>query len=288
MNSVLFFVKNNNMEKLKDYLIAISGSIISAFGTACFLLPNQLSSGGFSGIATILYYLLNIPMGTTIIFLNIPIFIFAYFREGKDFLLRAIISTTIYSKFLNVFENIPIFIYDKSLASVYGGVIIGVGLSLIFKGKSSTGGTDLVANIIRTYKKEIRIGSILQVLDVVVVLLNIIFLKKIEIGLYSVIAIYISNKMLDLIFEGINFSKMIYIISEHFEEIAGFVNTEINRGVTGIYGKGMYTNKDKMVIMCVAKRRDIIRIKEIAKKIDENSFIIITDAREVYGLGFKD
>ena len=92
MNSVLFFVKNNNMEKLKDYLIAISGSIISAFGTACFLLPNQLSSGGFSGIATILYYLLNIPMGTTIIFLNIPIFIFAYFREGKEFLFCCISS----------------------------------------------------------------------------------------------------------------------------------------------------------------------------------------------------
>lgn len=276
------------MEKVKNYLFAISGSIIMAFGTACFLLPNQLSSGGFSGIATILYYLLNIPMGITILVLNIPIFIFAFFKEGKSFLFRAIFSTVIFSKFLDVFEKMPLITSDKILSSVYGGVIIGVGLSLVFKGKSSTGGTDLLANMISTYNKEVSIGNILQILDIFVVSLNIIFLKKIEIGLYSAIAIFITNKMIDLFFEGINFSKMIYIISKQNDKISNIINEEINRGVTGFYGKGMYTNNDKMVIMCVAKRRDIIKIKEIAKSIDENAFIIITDAREVYGLGFKD
>lgn len=276
------------MEKIKNYLFAITGSIITSFGIACFLLPNQLSSGGFSGIATVLYYLLNIPMGTTILVLNIPIFIFAFFRAGKEFLFKAIFSTVIFSKFLDIFSGMPLITSDKILSSVYGGVIIGIGLSLVFKGRSSTGGTDLLANMIATYNKEISIGNILQFLDIFVVLLNIIFLKQIEIGLYSVIAIYISNKMLDLFFEGINFSKMIYIISKQNDKISNIINEEINRGVTGIYGKGMYTNKDKMIIMCVAKRKDIIKIKEIAKTIDENSFIIITDAREVYGLGFKD
>lgn len=275
------------MEKIRCYLIAIVGGIISAFGTACFLLPNQLSSGGFSGIATILYFLFNIPMGTTILVLNLPIFIFAYFREGKSFVFRTIISTVVFSHFIDVFENIKPFTSDKILASVYGGIIIGIGLSLVFKGKSSTGGTDLLANIITTYKKEMSLGNTLKILDIFVVLANIILLKKIEIGLYSVIAIYISNQMIDLFFEGINFSKMVYIISSKNEEISKIINFEINRGVTGFYGKGMYKNDDKIIIMCVAKRRDIVKIKEIAKKIDENAFIIISDAREVYGLGFK-
>ena len=276
------------MEKVKLYLISIVGGIISAFGTACFLLPNQLSSGGFSGIATVMYYLYNIPMGMTILSLNLPIFIFAYFREGKSFLFRTIISTLVFSHFIDVFEVLTPFTSDKMLSSVYGGIIIGTGLSLVFKGKSSTGGTDLLANIITTFNKEISLGKILKILDVIVVSANMLLLKKFEIGLYSVIAIYVSNKMIDLFFEGINFSKMIYIISSKNEIISKKINLEINRGVTGFYGKGMYTNFNKIIIMCVAKRRDVAKIKEIAKKIDKNAFIIISDAREVYGLGFKN
>ena len=272
---------------VKEYVLFIIGSFLAAFGTSCFLLPNQLSSGGFSGIATILYYLFHIPMGTTIMILNIPVFILAYIREGKCFVVKTIVSTVIFSWAINSFEKIPPFTTDKILASVYGGILIGIGLALVFKGKSSTVGTDLLANIIVTYRNEISVGTVLQGLDIFVVLLNIIFLGEIEIGLYSAIAIYIINKMLDLVFEGINFSKMIYIISDKYEEIAKIINQEIKRGATGIYGKGLYTNQEKMIVMCVAKRKHIIKIKEISKKLDEDAFIIITDAREVYGLGFK-
>lgn len=275
-------------EIIKEYILAILGSIIAAFGTSLFLLPNQLSNGGFSGIATIIYYLFNIPMGTTIMILNIPVFILAYIREGKNFLVKTIVATLFFSEFIDIFEKIDAFTTDKILASVYGGAVIGIGLALVFKGKSSTGGTDLIANIIKSYNNEVSIGNVLQVLDILVVLLNIIFLRQIEIGLYSAIAIYITNKMLDLFFEGINFSKMIYIISEKYDEIAEIINKEVDRGATGIYGKGMYTNQEKMIIMCVANRKHIIRIKEMAKKIDNRAFVIITDAREVYGLGFKN
>ena len=273
---------------IKEYILFILGSITAAFGTSVFLLPNHLSSGGFSGIATVLYYLFNIQMGTTIMVLNIPVFILAYIREGKSFVIRTIICTTIFSQFINIFENIKPFTNDKILSSVYGGIIIGLGLALVFKGKSSTGGTDLIANIIRTYNREISVGNVLQILDIIVVLLNIIFLKQIEIGLYSAIAIFLINKMLDFIFEGINFSKMIYIISDKYKEISDMINKEIKRGATGIYGKGMYTNQEKMIIMCVAKRKHIMKIKEISRQIDSEAFIIITDAREVYGLGFKN
>lgn len=275
------------MKKVKEYFLFIFGSILAAFGTSCFLLPNQLSNGGFAGIATIIYYLFNIPMGTTIIVLNIPVFVLAYIREGKEFLIKTVISTAIFSEAINVFEKVPPFTTDKILASVYGGLIIGLGLALVFKGKSSTGGTDLVASIIRTYNNKITVGKVLQILDIIVVALNIVFLGQIEIGLYSAIAIYITNKMIDLFFEGINFSKLVYVISDKYEEISQAINQELKRGTTGLYGKGMYKNEEKMIIMCAAKRNDIVEIKEIARKIDGGAFIIIADAREVYGLGFK-
>ncbi len=261
-------------ETIKEYSLFILGSILAAFGTSTFLLPNQLSSGGFAGIATVIYYLFHVPMGTTIIILNIPVFILA--------------STFVFSQAINYFETIEPFTNDKILASVYGGMIIGLGLALVFKGKSSTGGTDLIANIIKSYHNEVSVGHVLQILDIVVVVLNILFLREIEIGLYSAIAIFIIDKMLDIIFEGINFSKMIYIISDQYEEIAQVINKEIKRGATGIYGKGLYSNQDKTIIMCASKRRHVLKIREAAKKIDPNCFIIITDAREVYGLGFKN
>lgn len=272
----------------REYILFIFGSVLSAFGTAVFLLPNQLSSGGFSGIATILYYLFNVPMGSTIIFLNLPILILAYIRKGKTFFIKTIIATFVFSQAIDIFGKIEPFTTDKMLASVYGGVISGLGMALVFKGKSSTGGTDLIANLVQSYKNEVSIGKILQILDVCVVVLNIIFIEKIEIGLYSAIAIFIIDKMLDVVFEGINFSKIIYIISDEYEEISKIINLEIERGATGLCGKGMYTNQEKMVIMCAAKRKHIIKIKEAAKQIDKNAFIIIADAREVYGLGFKN
>lgn len=216
-------------ETIKEYSLSILGSILAAFGTSTFLLPNQLSSGGFAGIATVIYYLFHVPMGTTIIILNIPVFILAYVREGKNFFVKTLISTFVFSQAINYFETIEPFTNDKILASVYGGMIIGLGLALVFKGKSSTGGTDLIANIIKSYHNEVSVGHVLQILDIVVVALNIVFLREIEIGLYSAIAIFIIDKMLDIIFEGINFSKMIYIISDQYQEISEVINQDIKR-----------------------------------------------------------
>ena len=272
---------------IKDIMISFFGCIISAFGTACFLLPNKLSSGGFSGIATILYYFFNFQMGTTIILLNIPLFIISYFKLGKRFLLKTIISTIIFSFSIDIFDMITISLQDKFLASIYGGILIGIGQALIFKSKSSTGGSDLIANLVNDFKPKLKIGEALVLLDLFIVGLNLLFFKNIEIGLYSGIAIYVVGKMIDLFFEGINFSKMMYIISDKSEEIAYAINVELERGATGLYGKGMYNKNDKIIIMCVTKRSNVINIKELAKSIDKNAFIIISDAREVFGEGFK-
>jgi uncharacterized membrane-anchored protein YitT (DUF2179 family) len=272
---------------MKKFFLIILGCMISAFGISAFLLPNQLSNGGFAGIATIGYYFFKIPMSLTIIVLNIPFFILGYFKIGKKFILKTIFATIVYSVFIDIFSGKILLTDDRFLASIYGGIVVGLGLSLIFKAGSSTGGTDLIAYIIQAYNRNFRISNVLVGLDVIVVFLNLIFFKQIEIGLYSAIAIFLSGKMIDIIFEGINFSKMIYIISDKSEEISNSLIKDLDKGITGFYGKGMYTKKDRTIIMSVTNRRNIINIKTLAKQIDPYAFIIITDAREVYGLGFK-
>ena len=254
---------------------------------ALFLLPNQLSSGGFSGIATITYYLFNWKMGTVILLLNIPLFIFAFIRIGKEFVFKSILGTVLISQFIDFFDRFNPLTTDRFLACIYGGILIGIGTSLILKAHASTGGGDLVSYIVHTFKPNLSTSNLIVIFDTIVITLNVIFLKELEIGLYSAISIYLMGKVIDIVFEGIGFSKMIFIVSNKYKNIADEISKEILRGVTGIYSKGMYTNDRKMMLMCIASRREIIEIKQIANKIDPKSFTVITNVREVYGKGFK-
>ena len=279
--------KYNISKIIKESLGTLLGAAIMAMGTSLFLLPNQLSSGGFAGIATIAYYFLNIPMGLTIIVINIPLFIVAVHRLGKSFFLKSLLGTISFSVFIDIFDKFTPLTNDRFLACIYGGIIIGLGTAIILNSNSSTGGSDLLSFIARTFKPDLRMSNIIIIIDTVIVVLNMIFFKEIEIGLYSAIAIYLMGKIIDVIFEGIYFTKLLFIVSEKNEEIAKEVGEKIQRGATGILGKGMYTGEDKLILMCAASRGDIARIKNIARKIDRNSFIIIANAREVVGKGFK-
>lgn len=276
-----------NIKKIViDTLGTIIGSAIMAAGVSFFLLPNQLSSGGFSGIATIIYYLLHLPMGVVILVLNIPLFIFSIYLLGKKFFLKAIIGTAMLSIFIDIFDQFNAVTDDRFLACIYGGIITGLGNAIIFKFHASTGGSDLISNIVKEYKPNIRMSTIIMGFDIVVVTLNIIFFKEIEIGLYSALAIYLMGKMIDIVFEGIYFTKLVIIVSDKHEEISKKIGDNVKRGTTGLYGKGMYTNSEKIVLMCAAGRGDVAKVKTIAKKVDPKCFIIITNSREVVGLGF--
>lgn len=272
---------------LIEILQTILGSFIMALGTSLFLLPNQLSSGGFSGIATITYYLFNFPMGTVILVLNIPLFMIAFFKIGKTFLLKAIVGTVSLSYFIDYIEQFGALTQDRLLACIYGGIVIGVGTAIILRAEGSTGGTELLTSIIHQYKPGYKTSSLIVIFDTIIVGLNVLFFKEIEIGLYSAISIYIMGKILDILFEGIYFTKIMYIISDEYEKIAKKIETEMARGVTGLYGKGMYTKQDRMVLLCVAGRREVIRLRREIKQIDRSAFIILSDAREVLGKGFK-
>lgn len=270
-----------------EYVGTIIGAAIMAFGVSSFLLPCQLSSGGIAGIATITYYLLKVPMGTMIMIINIPLFLFAGYRIGKEFFIKSLVGTISLSVFIDILEKYPPVTTDRFLASIYGGVIIGIGTAVILKVGSSTGGTELIASLIKTYNPYISLSRYLTIIDIVIVALNVIFLGQIEIGLYSAIAIYLYGKMVDIIFEGIYFTKLLFIISDKNQEISDAIVNEVKRGVTGLYGKGMYKEKDKLILICAASRRDVYKIKDLARKIDKRSFIVVANAREVVGKGFK-
>lgn len=276
---------------IKEIIIEIGGTILGAFimaiGVALFLLPNQLSTGGVSGIATITYYLFKIPMGTMILLVNIPLFIIAIFKVGKIFFAKSIVGTVSLSLFIDILDKFEPLTKDRFLACVYGGIIIGLGTAVLLKCRTSTGGSDLVSFIARSYKPTIRTSNIIIIIDAIIVTINMLVFKQIEIGLYSAIAIYLMGKLIDIAFEGIYFTKLMIIISDKNEIIAKEIEQKIHRGATGLYGKGMYTNQKKLVLMCAASRRDVSRIKLAARKIDPRCFMIVTNSREVVGLGFK-
>lgn len=280
--------KQHRLNKIiKEYILITLGCISMAMGVAWFLLPNEISTGGFSGIATIVYYLFEFPLGTTILILNIPLLLIAYFRISKQLFFRSIYGTVVFSALIDIFDQIVPLTYDRFLGCIYGGVLMGIGTAIILKFRASTGGSDLLSYVIRSYKPQYRSSNLILITDTIIITINVFFFKAIEVGLYSAIAIFLMGKMIDLIFEGVNFTKVVLIISPKYEEIAEKIGKDVNRGSTGVYAKGMYTNEEKMMLLCVGSRTESYEIEQIAKNVDRTSFIIILNAREVLGKGFK-
>lgn len=280
--------KKNLTIYMKEYFFIILGSMLMAIATALILLPNQLSTGGISGISTILYYLFNYPVGTTTIILNIPLLLIAFFKVNKGLFVKSIVGTVLLSVFTDLLETLGPITDDRFLACIYGGIIMGLGTAIILKASASTGGTDLLSYVIRSYNNKFTSGSLIIISDTIVIFLNILFFGEIEIGLYSAIAIYLMGKMIDIVFEGIYFTKVMFIISNKYNEISKQIGAKVKRGSTGIYSKGMYSGEDKVMLFCVGSRKEIAEIKQIIKKIDKNAFIVTTDARETLGEGFSE
>ena len=270
-----------------DFIQIICGTGIMALGVALFLVPNKLSTGGFSGIATIFYYLFNLPVGTSMFVLNVPLFIISFFKLGKSTFIKGIIGTFFLAIFIDLLEKMLPLTNDRFLACIYGGILVGAGTSFILKANASTGGSDLLSQIIRKYKPDVKNGTIIVITDTIIVTLNVLIFREIEIALYSAIAIFIMGKTIDIFLEGIYFTKTVYIVSDKYNEIASEIGNKVHRGTTGLYAKGMYTNEEKMLLLCVVGRNEVTKIQKIVKEIDNNAFLIISNAREVFGKGFK-
>lgn len=237
-----------------------------------------------------LYYIIYLKYlcGKTMIILNIPLFIFTVFRLGKKYCIKALIGTISLSVFIDLLDKYPLVINDKFLACIYGGIIVGIGTAIILKVNSSTGGTELISNIVLTFNSKLKLSTVITIADIIIVGANVIFLSELEIALYSAIAIYLYGKIIDIVFEGFYYTKLVFIISNKSELISKEIETKIKRGVTGLYGKGMYTGDNKLVLICAASRGDIAKIRILAKSVDKEAFVVIANAKEVFGEGFKE
>lgn len=272
---------------LHDYLFIIFGTLVTALSFNLFLIPHKIAPGGLSGLATVIYHISDgrIPVGTTMLVLNIPLFLIGIKELGGGFGFRTLLSTVLLSLFID-FVKVPAMTDEPILASIYGGVIMGIGLGLVFKGNATTGGTDLLAKIIHKFFHFIGIGWVLFVIDSLVVITAALVFGPSE-ALYALVSLYLGTKLIDLIVEGLNAAKAFVIISDHSEIIAKRIMVELDRGVTLLKGQGAYTQQDKDVILCVINRSQTVRLKSIVNEIDPLAFVLVADVKEVMGEGFS-
>ncbi len=274
-----------------DYLMIIVGTGLMSLAINSVFDAAGMVTGGFSGIAIIIKAWTKnlieggIPLWVTNCVLNLPLFIIAWKVRGFSFIKRAILGEISLSVWLAIQPVWNLAGNDLLLSALYGGVIQGVGIGLVFLGGGTTGGTDMMAAIIQKFLKQYSIAQIMQVIDAMVVLVGM-YVFGVHKALYAIIAVYLVTKVSDGLIEGLKFSKAAYIITGKPKEISDMIINDLDRGVTGINVRGMYSGQDKLMLFCVVNKKEIIMLKEKVDEIDPDAFVIVTDAREVHGEGF--
>lgn len=268
-----------------EYLLITVGVGIAVVGLNMFLVPGRIAAGGVSGIATILYHLWNIPLGLSIIVLNIPLLVFGLKFLGKNFAVRTVYALVLYSVAAELIP-IPAESFDPFIASIYGGMLVGIGIGLVIKMGGTTGGTDMAAKLLSERFKTVGLGTLLFGIDfVIIAAAGVIF--DVEVAMYAVVSLFITTKVLDFMTVGLSVSKAFYIISEKSDEIADAIMEQMDRGVTSFNGKRRYSKKDTDILFCVLKwRTEGAKLKRLVKEIDKNAFVIVADVKEVLGEGF--
>ena len=251
-------------------------------------MPVRLAPGGVSGISTVVYHLSGISVGILIFVINIPIFILGFVNFGKRFVAWSVVGTFALALFVFLTEWVSPVTEDLLLASVFGGALLGLGLGVVIRVGATTGGSDIVAKSVYKRFPAVSIGQFILIVDILVIAFAGIVFGQWEIILYSGIALYISSKVIDAVVEGLDFAKAAFIISDKSDEIGKYVLEQMGRGVTGLSGCSLYTGRDRMVLMCVIKKHEINRLKSAIREIDPKAFVVLSDAREVLGQGFKE
>lgn len=280
------------MQKRKALLDAgalILGIPCMAAGMAVFTIPNNLAPGGVSGLATALAQLIPLPVGLLSLIINIPVFLIAWRMFGWRSLTLTMIATLSFSVCLDFFTpRLYAYMGNRLLASVYGGVIMGAGMGLLFTRGITTGGTDLICMILRKPLPHLQAGSLLFIIDAVVVIFAVLIFRDVEVALYSSVAIFLQGKVIDAIMQGLDHAKVIMIISDKCEAIRAVLVDENGRGATMFAATGAYSGANKNMLMTVAHRGELNKTLKTAKLIDPSAFIIVHDATEVHGEGFKE
>nr|WP_071315666.1 YitT family protein [Anaerobacillus isosaccharinicus]MBA5584640.1 YitT family protein [Anaerobacillus isosaccharinicus]QOY38491.1 YitT family protein [Anaerobacillus isosaccharinicus] len=269
-----------------EYAHVLVGSAIVAIAFNLFLLPNRIASGGVSGISTIVYDIFAITPAFTQWAFNIPLFIAGILLLGGfKYGLKTLVGTAFLPLVVLLTRDVAPATSDPLLGALFGGIGVGIGLGIVFRSNSSTGGTDLAAQIIHKYTG-LSLGACVFMIDGLVVATSAIVFN-IELALYALIALYITGKTIDLVQMGVGYAKVALIISEKQEEVQQGLLKEVDRGVTKLEGYGGYTNHKRPVLMCVVNQMEVTKLKQVVRNIDPNAFVIVTNATEVLGEGFK-
>lgn len=279
--------------KTKDYVwqyvLIIIGSALFAAGFQFFLYPNSIIVGGVSGIAMIINYLTDLPVGVMNIVLNIPLFIIAWRQFGTKFVIGSFVGMMLSSVFVDLMALVSYSpTNDMLLACIIGGAIKGLGMGIIYYAGATTGGTDIIAKFVRLKYPYINFGTLILLTDAIIILAFAIIFHEVEGAMYAVIAMFVVSRVIDLVLYGVDNSNVCYIISEKSEQLVNDITDSLHRGVTILEGEGAYSHQNKQVLLCVVKRTQVSDIRKIIKNVDENAFFIITDAKNVFGKGFGD
>lgn len=279
--------RHKGWRRVLDYGVMTVAAAIYGIAIGLFLDPNRLAPGGVAGTAVILNRLLPLATGTLILIMNVPIFLFGLWKFGLRFMISTFYSTTLASLCINFFGRYPAITQEPLLAALVGGSLSAIGLGLTFRAGSTTGGSDIIVKYLRQKFPYLKTGIIMMAIDVVVVTASAIVFGDIERALYAGISVGVTSFVLDIVLYGRDGAKLIYIISDHPEEIAKRLLEELDVGVTYLEGAGAYSGKEKQVIFCVLRKPLSPRAEDIVKKEDPQAFMIVTNATEIYGEGYK-
>ncbi len=285
----------NVMEKLKRaarreqcmaWLQIVIGCVIGAAAYPTFLDPGRIAPGGLTGVAMILKHLWGWDIGITSLILNIPLFIVGYRAMGKVFAFRSLVATILFSLLIDLLPLRAITV-DPLLGTLYGGILLGIGLGFILRGGATTGGTDMCARLVHKYLPFLSVGMFLFLIDCVVVIAAWIFIGSSE-ALYALICIFVSGKAVDMVMLGLSQNKACFVITDAWERVSQRLLTEMERGVTQLSARGAYTGTERPVVLCVLPPQEVSRLKEIVRQEDEKAFMFITEAHEALGEGFSN
>lgn len=272
---------------LKKLLLITVGAFIMALGVSVFLVPSKVAAGGVTGISTVIYLKTGIPLGVSYLIINVFLFLWGFKTLPKKSLVYTVYATLISSVFLDFAEKYGILFDDFVISSVYGGALTGLGIGIVIINGASTGGVDLLSVILNKKFPGVSVPLIILLSDIVIVTLSAFVFSDFSLILYSFVALFVANKVMDYVIDGVNFAKAVYIISDRHQKISREIILSLQRGVTGIYTKGMYSDNNKMTLMCVVRKREVHKIKNIVRKSDPDAFVIVADVTEALGEGFS-
>ena len=268
--------------------VTILGSALFAFGFSCFLMPNDISPGGISGLALVAVELLKFgSVGSLSVLINLPLFLIAGVKIGRRFFFGSLTGMLVSSALIDVFALIPMPATEPLIGALYGGTLCGLGLGAVFAAGASTGGSDIVVRLLKLRWRDVPIGQISMAFDGMVAVVTGIVFRDLNKALYTGVTVFLCGKIMDAVVYRFDYSKVALIMTKEHQKIAEVIDSRLDRGATFLHGEGSYTHQEMMVVLTAVKRQQITELKELVMEIDPNAFVIVQEAHQVLGDGFS-